>query len=38
MCFFKPLVIIAISFAVISILLVVFGVAVFRYALDDMLD
>lgn len=38
MCFFKPLVIIAISFAVISILLTVFGVAVFQYALNDMLD
>lgn len=38
MCFLKPLVIIAILFAVISILLAVFGVAVFRYVLDDMLD
>ena len=38
MCFLKPLVIIAISFAVISILLAVFGVAVFQYALNVMLD
>ena len=38
MCFLKALVIIAISFAVISILLAVFGVAVFQYALNDMLD
>lgn len=38
MCFLKPFVIIAILFAVIFILLAVFEVAVFQYALNDMLD
>ncbi len=38
MCFLKLLAIIAIPVAVICILIAVFGVAVFQYALNDMLD